>query len=93
MTDRVVVVAPAVNDRVVVVRQAQVVTVAGRGQQGAPGPPGPPGPPGDASGAVGEPRVAELISDAVGGHIVDTEPHPAYDDMPSLVLIFENGLI
>lgn len=81
------------TDRVVVVRQAQVVTVAAPGPQGSPGPPGPPGPPGDASEAVGEPRVVELISDAVGGHIVDSEPHPAYDDMPSLVLIFENGLL
>ena len=26
-------------------------------------------------------------------HIVDTTPHPAYDDMVSLSLLFENGLV
>lgn len=26
-------------------------------------------------------------------HILDPTPHPPYDDMPSLTLIFENGLI
>lgn len=26
-------------------------------------------------------------------HILDPEPHPAYDDIPSFALIFENGLI
>lgn len=30
---------------------------------------------------------------ALLGHINDTTPHPAYDDIPSLVLLFENGLI
>lgn len=25
-------------------------------------------------------------------HINDSTPHPAYDDIPSLVLLFENGL-
>lgn len=26
-------------------------------------------------------------------HIEDLTPHPAYDDLPSLTLIFENGLV
>jgi hypothetical protein len=26
-------------------------------------------------------------------HIVDSTPHPAYDDLPSLTLLFQNGLI
>jgi hypothetical protein len=30
---------------------------------------------------------------AVLDHIADPEPHPSYDDLPSLTLLFENGLI
>lgn len=41
---------------------------------------GPAGPPGDATTAVAE-------------HLADLTPHPVYDDLPSLVLLFENGLI
>lgn len=26
-------------------------------------------------------------------HIEDLTPHPAYDDIPSLVLLFENGIV
>jgi len=37
--------------------------------------------------------VEELIEEAVDNHVNDSEPHPAYDDMPTLRLIFENGLI
>jgi hypothetical protein len=33
--------------------------------------------------------VAEDLDD----HIVSLTPHPAYDDIPSLVLQFENGLV
>jgi hypothetical protein len=34
------------------------------------------------------------VSDAVLlAHIDSTTPHPVYDDMPSLTLLFENGLI
>lgn len=43
-----------------------------------PGPPGPPGPP----------ATAELAT-----HVAAAEPHQAYDDLPSMRLIFENGLI
>lgn len=45
------------------------------------GPQGPPGPPGmDTAGAIEE-------------HVNAPEPHPAYDDIPDLALIFENGLV
>jgi len=30
---------------------------------------------------------------AVVAHEADTTPHPAYDDLPSLAIIFENGLV
>jgi len=33
----------------------------------------------------GEPLLAE--------HIVAPTPHPAYDDIPSLTVLFENGLV
>lgn len=26
-------------------------------------------------------------------HVITDNPHPAYDDMPSLTLLFENGLL
>lgn len=32
-------------------------------------------------------------SDAIEAHIQDPTPHPAYDDLPSITLLFENGLI
>jgi len=47
-------------------------------QGGVPGPPG-------ANGASADGAVAL--------HIADTTPHPAYDDLPSMVLLFENGLV
>jgi hypothetical protein len=34
---------------------------------------------------AGEPLLAE--------HIVAELPHPAYDDIPSLTVLFENGLV
>ena len=30
---------------------------------------------------------------ALAAHLIDPTPHPVYDEMPSLTLIFENGLI
>lgn len=56
-----------------------VLPVPGPAGIGAPGPPGPTGPAGDAA--------------AITTHITDPTPHPTYDDLPSLALIFENGLI
>lgn len=37
--------------------------------------------------------VQDLIDESVATHAVDTTPHPAYDDLPSLTLLFENGLV
>lgn len=50
--------------------------------RGAPGPEGPPGLSGDTN--------AQVLVDA---HRDDPEPHPAYDDVMDLTLLFENGLI
>jgi hypothetical protein len=47
-----------------------------------PGPVGPRGPAGDANDGG-----------ALATHIADETPHPAYDDLPSLRLLFENGLV
>lgn len=54
------------------------------------GPQGPPGPPGDLDDLE---AVQGLIDDTVEVHVQAVEPHPAYDDLPSLRLLFENGLI
>jgi hypothetical protein len=32
-------------------------------------------------------------SGALAAHIADPTPHPAYDDIPSVVVLYENGLI
>jgi hypothetical protein len=37
--------------------------------------------------------VTELIGDAVAEHVASPTPHPQYDDIPSLKILFENGLI
>lgn len=47
------------------------------------GPPGPRGPEGP--GGVTPEDLEE--------HISGEAPHPAYDDIPSLAIIFENGLV
>jgi hypothetical protein len=49
------------------------------------------------TGTVGE-WLESLRSDSVAqeilsAHIADDDPHPAYDDIPSLTLLFENGLV
>lgn len=53
---------------------------------GPPGPAGPPGTPGGGEGGGVTP--ADLTA-----HINSTTPHPHYDDLPSLALLFENGLV
>lgn len=39
------------------------------------------------------PSIVAINGDDLPTHLADTTPHPAYDDMPSLALLFENGLI
>lgn len=56
---------------------------------GPPGPPGAEGPP----GGIGTGEAQTLIDDSVTAHVLTPEPHPAYDDLPSLLLLFENGLV
>lgn len=36
--------------------------------------------------------IQEMIDTSVSTHVQTAEPHPAYDDMPSLTILFENGL-
>lgn len=35
----------------------------------------------------------DLDTAAINAHIANATPHPAYDDTPSLSLVFENGLV
>lgn len=42
---------------------------------------------GDVSG------VQALIDDSVTAHALDPTPHPEYDDLPSLSLLFRNRLV
>lgn len=44
---------------------------------------------GDGSGGGGNPGNWQALQD----HIYNATPHPAYDDMVDLTLIFQNGLI
>lgn len=45
---------------------------------------------GDNTGGGGNPGD---IDDAIEAHVVDPTPHPIYDDIPSLNVLFENGLV
>lgn len=38
-------------------------------------------------------EVAEQISTEITAHAIDPEPHPAYDDIPSLSLLFASRLV
>lgn len=44
-------------------------------------------------GSLSEWLESLKVSPPLDEHIASPTPHPAYDDMPSLSLIFENGLI
>lgn len=59
------------------------VPIGMRGPQGPEGPIGPVGPQG---------LKGEDADSLVNLHIEDETPHSAYDDMPNLTLLFENGL-
>ena len=37
--------------------------------------------------------VTTIVNTAIADHVNDPTPHPAYDDLPSLVLLYENALI
>lgn len=43
--------------------------------------------------AAVEDLIDAAIDSAVSEHRADDDPHPAYDDLPSLALLFENRLI
>lgn len=60
-----------------------ITQVPGVGPQGEQGP----------AGSSGVGAVDHEARDMIALHLVDPTPHPPYDDMPSLTLIFENGLI
>ena len=85
------IVAPATQNVVLGTQpQSNVGVYFNRGEQGPVGPQGPQGPQGPVGpqGPQGESGAA-----AVATHIADTTPHPAYDDLPSLSLLFENGIV
>lgn len=86
----------------IVVNEALDTDVIIAGVEGAQGPVGPIGPVGPsaydiavANGFEGteEQWLAQLGGELLEVHINDETPHPAYDDLPSLNLLFENGLI
>lgn len=75
-----------VADRTVnVINSWNGVAVISAGPQGPPGVQGLQGPPGQ--------DAETQIDDVMYGHVNDPTPHPAYDDMPDLTVILENGLI
>lgn len=45
------------------------------------------------SGGVPAAEVQEMIDASLATHVDDPTPHPSYDtDLPSLTVLFENGL-
>lgn len=77
-------VEPPLPDVTVVVSEVGL-----NGGRGLEGPAGPPGPPGDSS----EVNVAGQIDSAIFTHVEDPTPHPAYDDGPSLMLLYQNAKV
>lgn len=51
---------------------------------------GPAGPPGETTVVGGV--TSAFVLEQITAHAIDPTPHPAYDDMPDLSLLFENGL-
>jgi hypothetical protein len=44
--------------------------------------------------ASGDPAAVQTqIDESISAHVNAVAPHPVYDDLPSLTLLFENGLI
>lgn len=56
--------------------------------KGPPGPPGPAGPAGPA-GLSGDQEADNLVTE----HVLDETPHPAYDDGPSFLLLYQNAKV
>lgn len=54
---------------------------------------GPRGLPGLDGAAANITTILALADQQIALHVADPEPHPAYDDIPSLVLLFENRLV
>jgi hypothetical protein len=54
---------------------------------------GPKGDKGDPGAVDDMAAVQGMIDGSIATHVQAAEPHPAYDEMPSLRLVFENGLI
>lgn len=73
------------TQRIVVDQGTSEVSVVNAGPVGPPGVEGQPGPPGvDAQTSVG------LV---MTEHVNSPTPHPAYDDIPDLTTLLENGLL
>lgn len=45
------------------------------------------------SSGIDQAVIQDMVDDALAAHTTDTTPHSSYDDLPSLSLLFENGLI
>lgn len=45
------------------------------------------------TGGVTESQVTDAVATAVQNHVQAPAPHPVYDDIPDLTILFENGLI
>lgn len=69
----------------IVLRENQPVQVVKSGPVGPPGLPGPTGPPGEDANTS--------VATVVASHVASPTPHPAYDDIPDLTLLLENGLL
>lgn len=72
------------TQRLVVNPAEATVSVINAGPPGPTGPTGPPGPPGD--------DAETSIGTVMEAHVNSPTPHPAYDDMPDLTILLENGL-
>jgi hypothetical protein len=69
----------------IVIRENQPVQIVKAGPIGPPGLPGPPGAPGEDANTS--------VATVMNSHVISSTPHPAYDDIPDLTLLLENGLL
>lgn len=68
------------------------VVVSEVGLVGPPGPQGNPGPQGE-PGVSADVNVDQQVATAIHIHEEDPTPHPAYDDGPSLMLLYQNAKV